>query len=175
MFILSGIHAPVPGYAAKLERSMDRYFATLPYGKLISRENWSISTDGVRFKLGSSGNHADIRDKESSGERDLKMAPATYQATPEEIAQWKEKSKAIDGNACSFRTERSTLHRLEKTGAVVFGFKTFMEPLSKLRDEGSGPALSDALQGLGLGSVPAMDVYKDAVIWKDLLIDYLMR
>jgi len=154
---------------------MDKYFAALPFGKLISRANWSISTDGVRFKLGDSGQHANVRDEKSSDSERLNMAPPTYQATPEEIDQWKEKSKTIDGDRCSLRMERQTLHRLEKTGAIVFGFKTFIEPLSKLREEGSGPALADALNSLGAGSVPAMDVYKNGVIWKEPLTEYLMR
>jgi hypothetical protein len=36
---LANIHTPVPGYAAKLEKSMDRFFATLPVGKIVKRIN----------------------------------------------------------------------------------------------------------------------------------------
>jgi hypothetical protein len=159
----------------KLERSMDKYFSALPFGKLITRANWSISTNGIRFQLGSSGHHAEVRNKPASSDGKPAMAPPTYEATPEEIADWETKSKAVDGDACFLRMERQTLHRLEKTGAIIFGFKTFMEPLSKLREEGSGPALADALQGLAVGSVPAVDVYKNGVIWKGPLTEYLMR
>ncbi|KAH4165298.1 hypothetical protein HBH43_142750 [Parastagonospora nodorum] len=44
--LLADIHAPVPHYAAKLEKSMDRFFASLPVGKMLKRANWSISTNG---------------------------------------------------------------------------------------------------------------------------------
>lgn len=165
----------MPGYAQKLEKSMDKYFASMPFGKIIFRANWSISTNGVLFKLGSSGQHLDVRNEKLSDEGGIKMAPPTYVPTSEEMAAWREKSKTIDGDKCCLRMERQTLHRLEKTGALVFGFKTFLEPLSELRKEGSGPALAAAMDGLGAGSVPAADVYKSGVIWKEPLKDYLMR
>jgi hypothetical protein len=32
---MQSIHGPAPGYSVKLEKSMDRFFATLPFGKII--------------------------------------------------------------------------------------------------------------------------------------------
>ncbi|CAN9087153.1 unnamed protein product [Alternaria alternata] len=58
--LLAAIHAPVPGYAAKLEKSMDRFFANLPVGKIVKRSNWSISTNGELFCL--KGNHMSEED-----------------------------------------------------------------------------------------------------------------
>jgi Protein of unknown function (DUF3445) len=175
MLTVEAIHGPVPGYSTKLEKSMDRYFATLPFGKIIWRSNWSISTDSVLFRLGAAGHHTDTREHSNSSPKNGKvdMAPPHYEPKPEELAQWKEQSKAIDGNKCSLRMERQTLHRLEKTGALVFGFKTFLEPLSELKKEGCGPRLADALNGLKAGSAPAMDVYKNGVIWREPLVEYL--
>ncbi len=66
------------------------------------------------------------------------MAAPTYEATPEEIEKWKEESRQVDPEKCFLRMERQTLHRLERTGALVFGFKTFMEPIPELKREGSG-------------------------------------
>ena len=40
-----------------------------------------------------------------------------------------------------------------------------MYPLQELRDEGSGEILAEAIDGLGLGSVPGIMVYKRQVIW----------
>jgi Protein of unknown function (DUF3445) len=54
------IHSPVPGYAAKLEKSTGRFFVTLPYGMIIWRSNWSISMDG---KLSKVGDHIDVRNE----------------------------------------------------------------------------------------------------------------
>jgi len=158
---------------------MDRFFASLPFGKIIWRSNWSISTDGQLFKLG--GSHIDIRSEDAETKpqstvtkpQKTQMAPATYEPTPEELKKWKEASGKIDPLNCHLRMERQTLHRLEKTGAIIFGFKTFLEPLSELKKEGCGPLLADALNGLRTGSVPAMDVYKDGVIWREPLVKYL--
>jgi len=42
-----------------------------------------------------------------------------------------------------------------------------------LRDEGSGQALAEAIDGLGLGSVPAMTIYKRQVVWGDKVKAFL--
>lgn len=39
---LAAIHGPVPGYKAKLERSMDRFFDRIEVGKFVKRANWGI-------------------------------------------------------------------------------------------------------------------------------------
>lgn len=46
---LADIHGPVPGYAEKLERSMDRFFARVEVGKYVKRVNWSITTGAELF------------------------------------------------------------------------------------------------------------------------------
>jgi hypothetical protein len=99
--LLAAIHAPVPGYAAKLEKSMDRFFAKLPVGKIVKRSNWSISTNGELFCL--EGNHM--------SEEDLA------------IRQKMGDEEAINLDKTVVRCERQTLHRLPTTGALVFAFK----------------------------------------------------
>lgn len=42
---LADIHGPVPGYKAKLQKSMDRFFARLEAGQLVKRVNWSLTVD----------------------------------------------------------------------------------------------------------------------------------
>lgn len=42
---LADIHGPVPGYKAKLQKSMDRFFARLESRKLVRRVNWSLTVD----------------------------------------------------------------------------------------------------------------------------------
>ncbi|KAH6859787.1 hypothetical protein B0T12DRAFT_121064 [Alternaria alternata] len=149
--LLAAIHAPVPGYAAKLEKSMDRFFANLPMGKIVKRSNWSISTNGELFCL--EGNHM--------SEEDL--------ARKQKIGAEEE----IDLDKTVVRCERQTLHRLPKTGALVFAFKTYQYPLRELRDEGSGEVLAEAIDGLGLGSAPGITIYKRQVIWGDKVKAFL--
>ncbi|KAL1800268.1 hypothetical protein ACET3X_000610 [Alternaria dauci] len=149
--LLAAIHNPVPGYAAKLEKSMDRFFANLPVGKIVKRSNWSISTNGQLFCL--EGNHMT--------EEDLALK------------QKMEAEEEIDLDKTVLRCERQTLHRLPKTGALVFAFKTYQYPLCELRDEGSGEVLAEAIDGLGLGSVPSITVYKRQIIWGDKVKAFL--
>ncbi len=55
---LRDIHAPVPGYAERLEGSMDRYFATVEVGKYVKRVNWSVSMSAEVFQPGLGSTHA---------------------------------------------------------------------------------------------------------------------
>lgn len=94
--LLADIHSPVPHYSQKLEKSMDRFFASLPLGRIVKRANWSISTNGQLFCL--AGNHM------TQGE--------ISSASGEEI----------DLRKTVLRCERQTLHRLPQTRTLVFAF-----------------------------------------------------
>ncbi|KAF2208068.1 hypothetical protein CERZMDRAFT_50004 [Cercospora zeae-maydis SCOH1-5] len=143
---LAAIHTPVPGYASKLEKSMNRFFARLPVGKAVKRSNWAITTDEKLFKEG--GNHW-----YSDG-----------------IA--KEKAKVRIEN-CRLRSERQTLFRLPRTGAIVFSFKTYQYRLEDVKREGYGEALAQAIDGLREGNVPEMAWYKREVVWGDAVKRFL--
>lgn len=146
---LADIHTPVPGYAAKLERSMDRFFASLPVGKIVRRHNWSVTTNTKLFSLG--GNH-------------LYEGEAVQPLTKDEI----------DIEQTVLRCERQTLHRLPVNDDVlVFAFKTYQYPLREIKEEGSGEALAEAVDGLSRGSVPRMAFYKRQVVWGDAVKAYL--
>lgn len=107
---LAAIHAPVPHYPEKLEKSMDRYFSALPVGKIVKRVNWSISTSGDRlFVL--AGHHMQ--------DGDLERCPVEERERLEE---------EVDLGKTVVRCERQTLHRLPKTGALVFAFKVCFRP-----------------------------------------------
>jgi hypothetical protein len=47
---LGAIHAPVPGYAAALARSVDGFFARVKPGKPVWRLNWTILDDPAPFQ-----------------------------------------------------------------------------------------------------------------------------
>ncbi|RMZ72860.1 HRQ family 2 [Pyrenophora seminiperda CCB06] len=151
---LSAIHNPVPYYAEKLERSMDRFFARLPVGKVVKRENWSVSVKGEWFCL--EGAHGVVHANTNTN-NDAKEQEQEKMKEEEEVV--------VDPEITSLRCERQTLHRLPVSGAVVFAFKTYMYPVRLIRDEGSGEALAEAIDGLGLGSVPDMRFYKRGDVW----------
>ena len=71
------------------------------------------------------------------------------------------------------RCERQTLHRLPKSNAIVFAFKTYMDTLRDIKLEGLGDELADAVDGLKSGNVPAMEFYKRGPVWGEAVKDYL--
>lgn len=148
---LSSIHAPVPSYGPKLQKSMDRFFASLPAGKLVRRANWTITTTPALFT--ESGTH--IHSAEEARE--------AAQGQREEL----------DVEEMRLRCERQTLHRLPGSGALVFAFKTYLYGLGEVKKEGSGEALAEATEGFKRGSVPEMEVYKRAVVWGEVVRGFL--
>lgn len=158
---LAAIHTPVPGYAAKLEKSMDRFFASLPVGRMVKRANWSVTTNDLLFA--ESGNHLYGKNE--------KTLDAASQGVEEEIARQKREVRIED---CRLRCERQTLHRLPDSNALVFAFKTYQYTLAEVKAEGSGLELATAIEGLGSGNVPEMVYYKRGVVWGDKVKGYLL-
>ncbi len=71
------------------------------------------------------------------------------------------------------RIEYQTLTRLPKTNAILFSFKTYLYPVKEVKDEGLGPELADAIEGLKKGNAAGMWVYKGGVRWGKSVCDYL--
>ncbi|KAK5950442.1 hypothetical protein OHC33_008385 [Knufia fluminis] len=145
---LAAIHGPVPGYADKLEGSMDRYFKSLEVGKYVRRSNWSITQHEELFSPDPNTNHG----KADSEEKAL---------------------TEVDPGKTFLRTERQTLHRLPSSKAIVFAFKTYMDTLRDIKLEGLGDDLADAIDGLKTGNAPAMNVYKRGPVWGEAVKGYL--
>ncbi|KAJ9610198.1 hypothetical protein H2200_004975 [Cladophialophora chaetospira] len=145
---LASIHDPVPGYPTKIEASMDRFFSRLEVGKYVKRANWSITTNPNLYSAGKGTNHAHEGD---------------------DITEMKE----IDVENTFLRCERQTLHRLPKSKAIVFAFKTYMYPIKEIKDEGKGEELAEAIDGLKEGNVPQMHFYKRGVVWGEAVKRYL--
>jgi len=154
---LADIHAPVPHYKQRLERSMDRFFATLPVGKIVRRTNWAVTTTTDLFM--EVGTHLHLPDSDAARDADGAETAAAGEAKP----RYEEEEVDIDSTV--LRTERQTLHRLPKTGALVFGFKTYQYPIREIKEEGLGEVLAEAAEGLGKGNAPDMRVYKKGVVW----------
>lgn len=75
----------------------------------------------------------------------------------------------------SIRMELQTLTRLPKTKAILFSFKTYLYPLAELKEEGLGPQLADAIEGLKTGNAPGMWTYKGGVRWGKSVCTYLRQ
>ncbi|KAG5812307.1 hypothetical protein H9Q74_004618 [Fusarium xylarioides] len=162
---LAGIHGPVPGYKEKLERPMNRYFTSLPKGKIVKRHNWNISIG---------------RDLFEPKENPLTVLPLWLMDWIRTVFDWlgievlQMKSADLDPEEMNTRCERQTLHRLmENDNTLVFSFKTYQYPLKQIRDEGGGPALAEAIRGINRGSVPTVEWYKASPYWGPAAIEYL--
>ncbi|WP_417519949.1 heme-dependent oxidative N-demethylase family protein [Minwuia sp.] len=102
--VLSAIHDPVPGYAEKLARPMDRLFAGLTPERWLWRQNFSLLDDPALFQP---GGHF----KQGAG-KDL--SPHTI------------------GEQLWFRVERQTVRLLPETGTTVFTVRIHQARLSEV-------------------------------------------
>ena len=149
---------------------MDRYFAKLEAGKAVRRYNWSITTSPDLYLA--SGNHLYASGK-TTAESGAEQLPSekTSEDSQQGIEEQKRNVKIED---CRLRSERQTLHRLPKTGAIVFAFKTYQYRLEDIKAEGNGPALAEAIAGIKHGNVPEMQYYKRGVVWGEPVREYLL-
>jgi hypothetical protein len=98
---MAAIHAPVPLYAEKLARPVDRFFDKMVPGKAVWRANWSVKEDPTLFQP--------IR----------YQSPEGPPATPETA-----------GDRVYLRVERQTLRRLPQTDAILFTIRTYVRTIA---------------------------------------------
>ncbi|KAB5511515.1 hypothetical protein GE09DRAFT_1180100 [Coniochaeta sp. 2T2.1] len=113
---LSEIHTSgrVPQFKEKLERGMLSFFTRLKCETMYSRNNYFIQVDDSLAWSWSIGSEDD----------------------PNISFQTAEKHRAIEHHW--FRSERQTLRRLPKTGAVVFTIRTYFHPIVDIAQEDYG-------------------------------------
>ncbi|RMD41533.1 hypothetical protein DV735_g3621, partial [Chaetothyriales sp. CBS 134920] len=154
---LATVHEPVPGYSSIIEGSMDRYFAKLPVGKYVRRANWGIATHGELYASPAAAEGSNYSTHAYEGDQVTELGD-------------------IDPSQTFLRVERQTLHRLPKSKAIVFAFKTYLYPLDQLKaDDGPEGAedLAQAIDGLKVGNVPDMHFYKRGAVWAEPVKRYL--
>jgi hypothetical protein len=104
---MAAIHAPVPLYAERTARQVDRFFQHLKANKPVWRINWSLVDDDALFQPAGHGRTA----------ADPRF---TAENLPDNV--W-------------FRSERQTLMRLPETGAICFGIRIYQAPLGTVASE----------------------------------------
>jgi len=92
---LGDVHGPVPVYAERLERPVDRFMRHLKDGHIAARLNWSILDDPTLFQ--------------PTGKWRVEDNAAI---TPDNA-----------GASLYLRVERQTLRRLPRSGAILFGIR----------------------------------------------------
>ncbi|KEY69276.1 hypothetical protein S7711_01727 [Stachybotrys chartarum IBT 7711] len=145
---LSEIHTSgdVPQFKEKLESGMKKFFFRLRCEELYSRNNYFIQVDDALPWSWSIG-----------GEDDEEVSWSTA-----------EKNRAVEHHY--FRSERQTLRRLPKTGAVCFTVRTYFHPVTDIAREDYVPGrLASAVRSWG-GDVSR---YKGKEKYQDVLLEYL--
>jgi dimethylamine monooxygenase subunit A len=118
---LSAVHGPVPLYAERLARPVDRFMRNLKPGHIASRLNWSVLDDPALFQPGGKWRMA--------GSSDITAENA--------------------GGRVFLRVERQTLRRLPMSEAVLFGIRVHVYPLGRVIDGRDRAAvLAEAVRAL---------------------------
>ncbi|KAL3430196.1 hypothetical protein BDV09DRAFT_189470 [Aspergillus tetrazonus] len=140
--------ASVPHYAEKLQKSMNRFFKTLPAARPVVRNNYFIQLDD--------GLHWSHRMGDQAGT---------------EVASWATaNSKGLTIDEIHFRSERQSLRRLPRSGAIVFTVRTYFEPITTLAREPHVPGrLAEAIRNWD----EAVSKYKGKSHWEHILLPYL--
>ncbi|KAG8894085.1 hypothetical protein FRB99_001528 [Tulasnella sp. 403] len=170
---LASIHTSgdVPQYQQKLEQSMDRYFSKLQPDKLVVRHNY-------QFQVVADNQRAMQTSLRQNDPEELSWAESafgdegTYQHGGIGPAQGEQIGIATRPEEIYYRTERQTLRRLPRSGAILFTIRTYHEPVTNLAKESGVPGrLASAVRSWP----PEVGSYKGLHRYKDVLLDYLDR
>lgn len=145
---LNAIHTTgdVPKYQEKLQTGMCKFFLRLTCDKPVVRNNYFIQTDS---DLGWSSS---IGDEGSEG------------------AGWYTAPEAVKIEQLYYRSERQSLRRLPKTGAVVFTIRTYFLPITEMCEEPYIPRR--LLNGIESWTDDVRE-YRGYEKFKDVILPYL--
>lgn len=136
----------VPKYQEKLQSGMTKFFVRLTCDKPVVRNNYFIQTDD---ELGWSSS---IGDEKS------------------DVVGWYTAQPAVTPEQLYFRSERQSLRRLPKSGAVVFTIRTYFCPITEICKEPHIPRR--LLDGVESWSDDVRE-YRGYDKFKDVLLPYL--
>lgn len=145
---LSMIHTSgdVPKYNEKLKSGMEKFFIRQPCDKPVVRNNYFIQTDDHLPWSTSIGSES------------------------EEGIGWYTAEPATKAEQLYFRSERQSLRRLPKSGAIVFTIRTYFLPIAELAQEPYIPRR--LLNGMSTWDTDVQE-YKGWHKYKDVIVPYL--
>jgi hypothetical protein len=173
--ILIAVHADtgVRKVKEKLQTSMEKFFRRMPVDKPVIRNNYFM-------QICKPSTHVEVEDEP-------RLEVEEEVIDPEELG-WSESTNGPEdtfshghGHAAPpapylapstirLRSERQTLRRLPRTGAIVFGIRTYLFKIEELvRERGVADRLASAVR-----SWPDdVAVYKGRKMYSDVLLKYL--
>lgn len=134
---LRALHAPIQGYEEQLATGVDRFMETLKAGAVYGRCNWFIAPTGDRRWL-------------AEGDPQDQFAHVTSDNA---------------GEALFVRSERQTLRRLPRTGAILFTIGIYVSALGRISSDNQS-RLAKAIASLveGEGDRRGAGAYAEALI-----------
>lgn len=175
---LDDIHTSgnVPQFKEKLQTSMTRFFKRMPVDKPVIRNNYFV-------QICKPSSHVADTDAEARPDKECAL-----EIDPEELG-WSETTNGpedtlvhghghagpssasyVAPSTLRLRSERQTLRRLPRTGAIVFGIRTYLFKIEELaRERGVADRLGSAIR-----SWPDdVGVYKGRKMYGEVLLNYL--
>ena len=145
---LAQIHTSgdVPKFKEKLQNSMERFFQKMTPQKAVIRNNYFIQTDGELAWSSSIGSE----DTFGIGWQNAQLNPPI-----ENI---------------HFRSERQTLRRLPRSGAILFTIRTYFIPVVEIAEE---PGVPGRLASAVRSWPDDVAHYKGKKAYEDVLLKYL--
>ena len=158
----------------KLQTSMERYFKRMAVGTPVVRNNYFIQVVKPPSEDGRAGDQrrSDMTEDEVDPE-ELAWSESTN--GPEDDFQHGHGHSAdpaayLAPSTLRVRSERQTLRRLPRTGAIVFGIRTYLYKVEDLvRERGVAGRLASAIR-----SWPEdVATYKGREMYRDVLVGFL--
>lgn len=140
---LAAVHGPVPLYADRLARPVDRFMRHVKPGHVAQRLNWSLMDDPVLFQVGGHGREG---------------------INPNITAE-------NAGETINLRVERQTLRRLPRSDTVLFGIRVHVYGLARVIGTPALAArLAEAVRALPpeINRYKSLGTFREAVLgWLD--------
>lgn len=159
----------------KLQFSMNRFFQRLSVDKPVARNNYAIQavnpnplSSGVHSVADTGGLSIGIVDPDELAWSESLNGPEDTFAHGR--GNGTRDLQGLVPGSLLLRSERQTLRRLPRTGAIVFGIRTYQSRVADLvRERGVAARLASAVRSWQ-GDVA---VYKGRKRWQDVLLPYL--
>lgn len=161
----------------KLEMSMERFFRRMPLDKPVIRNNYFIQVvkPSERAESAREGPGSDTGEEMTSDVDSEELGWSESTNGPEDDfvhghGHSAEPPAYLEPGTLRLRSERQTLRRLPRTGAIIFGIRTYLFKVEELaRERGVAGRLASAIR-----SWPDdVAIYKGRKMYRDILLGYL--
>ncbi|KAG9310346.1 hypothetical protein JVU11DRAFT_9478 [Chiua virens] len=160
----------VPQFKDKLQLSMNRFFQRLPLDKPVIRNNYSIQVVPPNVPKPGSGTEETLLEIDPE-----ELSWCEYHnGSEDDFGNRRDHGSRdfpyISPSTLRLRSERQTLRRLPRTGAIVFGIRTYQFKVEELaRERGVAARLASAVR-----SWPEdVAIHKGRGRYQDVLLKYL--